>query len=467
VRKRFHREAQAAASLSHSNVIPVYDSGEAEGRMFLVMEHVQGRPFGEVMKDSRNKLPVLLRILYRASRGLAAAHGKGIVHRDVKPHNILVTKAGETKLGDFGLAFWDTGASALTRTGSSLGTPLYMSPEQAAGGTKEIGPATDVYALGAILYEILTGRPPHDAENMMDLYRKIMEEDPVPPRRVAPSVPRDLGVICLKALDKDPARRYADARAFGDDLKRYDEGEPIAARPPGPWAKCVRIVRRHQTLTAVAAVVLLGAILFWATRPGPQPAPPPQPPATDVNLVERVGLKITQVRQVIRQWGAGGMDASRWEKRLEEVLGRVSVGEYEDADRRLDLLMNDLREDRKTFMEEIGNKLRRIEEGARRLAGQGTPPGGLSAVIQSAAEALEKGRFLEASKIADRGLILLDLTEKMTSVRRGLRDRQREGRPAAEAHLLVKEAEQLIREQRFEEAAGILDRALEALAPPD
>jgi serine/threonine-protein kinase len=259
-RERFRREVHAAASLSHPNVVTVHDAGSEAGRLYLVMELVDGSPLSERME--KGSAPELLRVLARAARGVAAAHEKGIVHRDLKPANILVAASGEPKVGDFGLAHLADSGADLTRTGATLGTPQYMAPEQVQGRSKEVTPRTDVYALGAILYEILTGRPPHEEADLVELYRRITSEDPVPPRVRRPTVSADLQTICLKALEKDPARRYANAKEFADDLDRQFTGEPILARPSGVLERAWRNLARRRV--AVAIVALLCAVLASA-----------------------------------------------------------------------------------------------------------------------------------------------------------------------------------------------------------
>ncbi|HVR87694.1 MAG TPA: protein kinase, partial [Planctomycetota bacterium] len=189
-----------------------------------------------------------------------------IVHRDLKPSNILLAKSGEPKVADFGLAHLVDSSEGLTRTGSSLGTPLYMSPEQVEGRSQEISPRTDVYSLGSILYEILTGRPPHGGETMMEIYAKIVRDDPVPPKRVDGTVAEDLETIALKALEKDPGRRYPSAQAFAEDLRRHLDGEPIEARPPSLAYRAVRKLKKHPAATSLTLAVLtavLSAAGIW------------------------------------------------------------------------------------------------------------------------------------------------------------------------------------------------------------
>jgi tetratricopeptide (TPR) repeat protein/tRNA A-37 threonylcarbamoyl transferase component Bud32 len=258
-RERFRREAQSAAGLSHPNVVAVYDAGEEAGRLFCVMEVVEGRQLRDVLKDPSLSEGERIRLVEGSARGLAAAHARGIVHRDVKPTNILVTASGEPKLADFGLAHLMN--QELTRTGATLGTPLYMSPEQVRGKPRDITPATDVYALGAVLYEALTGAPPHAGETTIELYEQIVRDDPIPPCRRNPKLSRALETVILKALQKDPARRYPDAAAFAEDLRRAREGLPVEARPD-TWAdRLLRAARRRRGSLATAAIVLLAAAI--------------------------------------------------------------------------------------------------------------------------------------------------------------------------------------------------------------
>jgi len=260
VHERFRREAQAAAGLAHPNVVTVYDAGEEGGRSFLVMELVEGRPLDALLKDPAAPRDRLLPLLAKAARGVAAAHERNIVHRDLKPANILVTPAGEPKVGDFGLAHLLETQTELTRTGTSLGTPLYMAPEQVEARASDISPRTDVYALGAILYEILAGQPPHQAASLADLYASIIRRDPVPPRSIHAEVALDAQTIALKALEKEPSRRYADAREFADDLERHLKGEPILARPVGAWGRFARRCRRNPVGATMAVVAVVGVI---------------------------------------------------------------------------------------------------------------------------------------------------------------------------------------------------------------
>jgi serine/threonine-protein kinase len=218
-RQRFTREVEAAAALSHPNLVTVYGSGIAGGRPFLVMELVKGRPYSEMLRQRRPDERSGVVVIEKASRGAAAAHAAGIIHRDLKPANILVTPQGDVKVTDFGLARIVSVGKGITAPGSALGTPMYMAPEIVSA--KEATPRSDVYALGTILYEALTGTPPHVGRNVMDIYRKTMLEEVVPPGKKNPNVTPALEAIVLKALQKAPEKRHADAGVLADELKRF------------------------------------------------------------------------------------------------------------------------------------------------------------------------------------------------------------------------------------------------------
>ncbi len=268
-RERFRREAQAAAGLSHPNLVTVYDAGTADGQSYLVMERVQGKSLEECLRGRRPALRELVRILERASRGVAAAHEKGIVHRDLKPANILMSTSGDPKVGDFGMAHLMDSRVELTRTGVPLGTPMYMAPEQVQGRTQDISPRTDVYGLGAILYEALTGRPPHIADGIAELYAKIANDEPVLPTKLNPEAPPELAAVALKSLDKDPARRYADAAGFADDLARYLGGKQVEARPASFMYRAWRRIKKHRLAVSAgtaAILVILGVALAGLHR---------------------------------------------------------------------------------------------------------------------------------------------------------------------------------------------------------
>ncbi len=259
-RERFEREAKAGARLSHPNLVVVHDVVELGGRPALVMELVRGEPLGHVLARRTSERRPLLSILEKVARAVGHAHEAGVVHRDLKPGNVLMTPEGEPKVADFGLAMLAE-AVAITQTGAAIGTPPYMAPEQARDGGATT--RTDIYALGAMLYEILTGRPPHTGDRVAEVIARVLHDEPVPPRRLNPDVPADLEAVCLKAIEKEPDRRYATAAGFADDLRRHLAGEPVSASS----AHLRRWVRRHRTasgVTAASVAVVLAAGAWWA-----------------------------------------------------------------------------------------------------------------------------------------------------------------------------------------------------------
>jgi serine/threonine-protein kinase len=258
-RARFQREAEAVAALRHPNVVQVYDSGEAGGRPYFTMEFVEDGTLAEKLDGTPLPARPATDLVAALARAVHAAHASGVVHRDLKPGNVLLTADGTPKVTDFGLARYVEGGPVLTLSGTRLGTPSYMAPEQALGQPRAIGPTTDVYALGAILYELLTGRPPFKGESPAETERQVIANDPVPPSRLNAGVPRDLETICLKCLHKEPHRRYASAEALADDLERFQRGDAIAARPEGRLGRLIRQVRRRPVFSTALAAGLLCA----------------------------------------------------------------------------------------------------------------------------------------------------------------------------------------------------------------
>jgi serine/threonine protein kinase len=284
---RFHTEARAAAHVQHPNIVQVYEIGELGGLPFFSLEYVDGGSLAQRILGQPQPPREAAQLVESLARAVHFAHCRGIIHRDLKPGNILVSGgvvSGElsqtdptthhspltthqVKISDFGLAKSLDGEGQ-TATGSVLGTPSYMAPEQAGGKGKEVGPTADVYALGAILYECLTGRPPFKAATALDTIRLVLSEEPVLPTRLVSAVPRDLETICLKCLQKEPAKRYASAEALADDLRRFLDGKPILARPVGSLERAWRWARRNPRVAALLAViaVLLTTLLAgsWA-----------------------------------------------------------------------------------------------------------------------------------------------------------------------------------------------------------
>jgi serine/threonine-protein kinase len=261
-RTRFLHEAEAVASLRHANLVQVFDVGDYEGRPYFTMEYVEGGSLAQVLHGTPQPARPAAALLATLAEAVQVAHQGGIVHRDLKPANILVTADGTPKIADFGLARHFDGGPALTLSGARLGTPSYMAPEQAIGKPGTVGPAADIYALGALLYELLTGRPPFRGETAVETERQVIAEEPVPPGRLNAKVPRDLETICLKCLAKAPERRYASAGALAEDLQHFQRGEPIAARPAGRLERTGKWVRRHPTMSALLVASLVFLIML-------------------------------------------------------------------------------------------------------------------------------------------------------------------------------------------------------------
>ncbi|MCE9582979.1 MAG: protein kinase [Planctomycetes bacterium] len=263
---RFLREARTTAKLGkHPNLVQIHDVDEADGAPFIVMDFVEGRSFEREIADSRPTPRRAAEVVEQIARGLAVAHAEGIIHRDLKPANILIDRTGKPLVTDFGLAR-DVSVPGLSVYGQVLGTPAYMSPEQAEGRPERVDERADVYGLGAILYEALAGRPPLTAEGIVELLRKVSEEDPVPPSRFNSAVPPELDIVALKCLAKRREERYESAAALADDLRRWLTGEGILARPL-PFAKrLARRARRHAVALSLAAVAV--ALFSWGIVAG-------------------------------------------------------------------------------------------------------------------------------------------------------------------------------------------------------
>jgi serine/threonine-protein kinase len=272
--QRFHREAEAAASLHHPNIVPIYETGEIDGQQYLSMELVEGTGLDKYFKasgtsagssgrDARSLLRTrhedIARLIARVARAVGYAHQRGVLHRDLKPSNVIVDHNGEPHLTDFGVAkILGTAGSELTASGSILGTPSYMAPEQAAGRSKHITTAADVYSLGAILYALLTGHPPFRGGTPVETLRQVVEEEPKHPSTLTEGMEFDLATIAMKCLDKDPLRRYPSASALAEDLERWTRKEPIHARPAGPIMRLHRWTQRNPAPTALMLSLFIG-----------------------------------------------------------------------------------------------------------------------------------------------------------------------------------------------------------------
>ncbi len=270
--RRFYTEAEAAAKLDHPGVVPIFEVGQHEGQHYFSMGFVEGQSLSRHAAEGPLPAREAADLIRRVSEAIEYAHQRGVIHRDLKPANILLDKNGNPRVTDFGLAKKLEGDSGLTGSGQIMGTPSYMSPEQAGGKRGEVGPAADVYAMGATLYALVTGRPPFQAASPMDTLLQVLGQEAAPVRQLNPAVPRDLETICLRCLEKEPRKRYASAEALAGDLARYLSGEPIMARPVGTVERSVKWVRRWPVIAALIGLVAvvtalgIGGVLWqWRT----------------------------------------------------------------------------------------------------------------------------------------------------------------------------------------------------------
>src|SRR6266516_4785142 len=267
--QRFRAEAEAVANLQHPNIVAVHEVGEHAGQPFFSMDYVEGTCLSELVREQPLPAPRAAGYVQTIAEAIQYAHDHGVLHRDLKPSNVLIDHAGQPRIIDFGLAkrlSSDPQLSAindpLTRTGHVLGSPNFIPPEQAAGKRGAIGPHSDIYSLGALLYHLLTAQPPFSAATAHEIVHQVLNSEPVGPRSLNPRVPRDLETICLKCLEKDPHRRYRTAQELADELRRFLRGEPFHARPVGPLGRFSRWCRRNPKLASLTAtVVVLGLTL--------------------------------------------------------------------------------------------------------------------------------------------------------------------------------------------------------------
>jgi eukaryotic-like serine/threonine-protein kinase len=337
---RLRGEAMALARIGHPNIIQIYEVGETGGRPFLALEFAPGGSLEARLRGGPQPPRAAATLLETLARAVHAAHRAGVVHRDLKPGNVLFAEDGTPKIADFGLAKRLNADEAQTRTGDIIGTPNYMAPEQARGRSAAAGPAADVYALGAILYELLAGRPPFQGETVWETLEQVIGWDPPPPRQLAPDVPRDLETICLKCLHKDPTRRYGGAEALADDLAHFLAGRPIVARPTPAWERTWKWARRRPATTAVVALALaLTSILA---------------------VVHEADLR-TRLARAERQAAIADVD-----RLLQGIQGQVNAGHWSEASDQLhDVALKRLTAARLVFPSDP--RLDELAEAAQRL----------------------------------------------------------------------------------------------------
>jgi WD40 repeat protein/tRNA A-37 threonylcarbamoyl transferase component Bud32 len=326
--RRFRAEAEAAANLDHPNIVPIYEVGAHEGQQYFSMKLMEGGTLADLNADCGARNLEWLRRVANLGATIAKAvhhaHQRGILHRDIKPTNVLLDDRGEPHLTDFGLAKYVRGKPEVTQSLAVLGTPGYMSPEQAAGRAKQLTIATDIYSVGAILYELVTGQPPFKGDSTLEILNQVQAKEPERPRNLNPLLDRDLETICLKCLEKDPDHRYSTAETLAQDLERWLAGEPIQARPVNSWERTVKWTRRNPVvagLSAAAVLIFLVGLagVFWQWKRAERNAVRAEEKATE----SRERLAGVYVANGNRMWNEGSpFDALVW---FAEAL-RVDAG---------------------------------------------------------------------------------------------------------------------------------------------
>ncbi|MFW5857713.1 MAG: serine/threonine-protein kinase, partial [Planctomycetota bacterium] len=266
---RFLREAEAAASLSHRNIVPIHELDVQQGRPFFTMDYIDGPSLEQEIAEGKLSLRESVEILEEVALAIHYAHGKGIIHRDLKPANVIIAPDGTPMITDFGLAVnlsRDPATQRMTHSGVVMGTIPYIPPEQAAGDVDRVNPASDIYSLGAVLYELITGQPPFQGETQFELLHCVIHRDPAPPRKLNAKIPADLQTICLKCLEKPQHRRYRTAQELAEDCRAFLDREMIKARPATFWYRVWRTLSRHRSLSLLGTGVILLALAVLASR---------------------------------------------------------------------------------------------------------------------------------------------------------------------------------------------------------
>jgi predicted Ser/Thr protein kinase len=423
---RLLQEARTQARLDHPNVCKIYEVGEASGKAYIAMELVRGQRLDEAAADL--PLPAKVRAMKLVAEAVHEAHRLGIVHRDLKPSNVLLERGADggfrPVVMDFGLAYEVAQGHGLTATGALLGTPAYMAPEQARGEVRGVDQRSDVYGLGATLYELLTGAPPFRAETLAATLHRVLHDEPAPPRSLAPGLPADLETIALKCLSKEPARRYPSARALAEDLGRFLDGEPILGRRPGLGERLVRKARRNRALTALAASSLAITLSLGAfgVRSRLEAGRARAEAAERARLAEELGQQAKEIEWLLRAAYAlplhdTGPERRRVRERMAEIAargpggglvhyalgrGHLALGELDPARDELErarALGLDSPELHHALGRALGELYRRALDDARRRGGRDWVERRQRALAERylapALAALEKGRGLK------------------------------------------------------------------------
>ncbi len=325
---QFQREAEAVAALRHPNIVQIHDIGDSDGRPYFTMEYVEDGTLAQKLAGQPQPARPAAGLLAALAQAVQVAHDNGIVHRDLKPSNILLTAEGTPKISDFGLARRLNGESMVTHTGVVAGTPSYMAPEQARRNLGTVGSAADIYALGVILYEMLTGQPPFHSETAAETIQRMTSQEPIPPSRLCAKVPRDLEIICLKCLQKKPVQRYPTALSLAGDLERFLRGEAIEARPVGRAERARRWIQRNPTLSALVVTAL--ALLVLAINMGVRESAVSARREADLNKAA------TRLDQVVQLQKDGRIAESR------ELFGGLADSGFKELRPRIEQMQVDL-----------------------------------------------------------------------------------------------------------------------------